>query len=107
MLHRSDLVMVRLRIRFDCCFVAECVGWRGCLVVFWMFMVNKAASFLHAIDWKFATEQFVLKLPDKVFVHCSERNMAKLTLDGVDVMGERLAEEVLDVIKRKPDLRKM
>lgn len=24
----------------------------------------------------------------------SERNMAKLTLDGVDVMGERLAEEV-------------
>lgn len=24
----------------------------------------------------------------------SERNIAKLTLDGVDVMGERLAEEV-------------
>lgn len=24
----------------------------------------------------------------------SERNMNKLTLDGVDVMGERLAEEV-------------
>lgn len=24
----------------------------------------------------------------------SERNVAKLTLDGVDVMGERLAEEV-------------
>ena len=24
----------------------------------------------------------------------SEKNMSKLTLDGVDVMGERLAEEV-------------
>ncbi|CAA2978456.1 lipase YOR059C [Olea europaea subsp. europaea] len=47
-----------------------------------------------ARDWKFAAEQFVSKLPDKVFVHCSERNIAKLTLDGVDVMGERLAEEV-------------
>ncbi|KAK4385177.1 ATP-dependent 6-phosphofructokinase, chloroplastic [Sesamum angolense] len=37
-------------------------------------------------DWKFGAEQFVQSLPDKVFVHCSERNAAKLTLDGVDVM---------------------
>ncbi|KAL3834680.1 hypothetical protein ACJIZ3_009416 [Penstemon smallii] len=58
-------------------------------------------------DWKFGAEQFVKRLPDKVFVHCSERNMATLTLDGVDVMGERLAEEVLEVIKRKPGLRKI
>lgn len=28
------------------------------------------------------------------FLAGSERNMAKLSLDGVDVMGERLAEEV-------------
>lgn len=60
-----------------------------------------------ASDWKFGAEQFVRNLPDKVFVHCSERNMAKLTLDGVDVMGERLAEEVLDVVKRKPGLKKI
>ncbi|KAL2227262.1 putative lipase YOR059C [Sesamum indicum] len=58
-------------------------------------------------DWKFGAEQFVKRLPDKVFVHCSERNAAKLTLDGVDLMGERLAEEVLEVIKRKPGLRKI
>ncbi|OWM75714.1 putative lipase ROG1 [Punica granatum] len=58
-------------------------------------------------DWKFAAEQFVKELPDKVFVHCSERNVAKLTLDGVDVMGERLAEEVLEVMKRKPNLHKI
>ncbi|XP_073316593.1 lipid droplet phospholipase 1-like isoform X2 [Primulina huaijiensis] len=37
----------------------------------------------------------------------SERNMAMLTLDGVDVMGERLAEEVLEVIERKPGLKKI
>ncbi|MBA0678472.1 hypothetical protein Goari_019815 [Gossypium aridum] len=33
--------------------------------------------------------------------------MAKLTLDGVDVMGERLANEVLDVIQEKPNLSKI
>ncbi|KAL4178603.1 hypothetical protein AMTRI_Chr13g83090 [Amborella trichopoda] len=58
-------------------------------------------------DWKFAAEQFVRTLPDKVFVHCSERNVYKLTLDGVDVMGERLAEEVEEVIRRKSDVRKI
>ncbi|KAJ6961047.1 hypothetical protein NC652_000051 [Populus alba x Populus x berolinensis] len=55
-------------------------------------------------DWKFGAEQFVRTLPDKVFVHCSEKNMFRLTLDGVDVMGERLAEEVLEVIQRKQNL---
>lgn len=60
-----------------------------------------------ASDWKFAAEQFVKMLPDKVFVHCSERNVSKLTLDGVDVMGERLAEEVLEVIKQKPNIHKI
>ncbi|KAF8412938.1 hypothetical protein HHK36_000910 [Tetracentron sinense] len=60
-----------------------------------------------ATDWKFAAEQFVRMLPDKVIVHCSERNVFKLTLDGVDVMGERLADEVVEVIKRKPDVRKI
>ncbi|XP_044467663.1 lipid droplet phospholipase 1-like [Mangifera indica] len=60
-----------------------------------------------ATDWKFGAEQFVKRLPDKVFVHCSERNMSKLTLDGVDVMGQRLAQEVLEVIQRKPNLCKI
>ncbi|XWS51565.1 hypothetical protein CRYUN_Cryun12cG0187600 [Craigia yunnanensis] len=58
-------------------------------------------------DWKFGAEQFAKRLPDKVFVHCSERNMSMLTLDGVDVMGERLAKEVLDIIQEKPNLRKI
>ncbi|MED6174006.1 hypothetical protein PIB30_064890 [Stylosanthes scabra] len=60
-----------------------------------------------ATDWKFAAEQFVQELPDNVFVHCSERNVSKLTLDGVDVMGERLAEEVCEVVRRKPNMRKI
>ncbi|KAL1200154.1 hypothetical protein V5N11_019656 [Cardamine amara subsp. amara] len=58
-------------------------------------------------DWKFGAEQFVKKLPDKVFVHCSEKNVSALTLDGVDVMGERLASEVLEIIQRKPNIRKI
>lgn len=60
-----------------------------------------------ATDWKFGAEQFVKRLPDKVFVHCSERNMYRLTLDGVDVMGQRLTQEVLEVIQRKPNLCKI
>ncbi|KAL9260019.1 Lipid droplet phospholipase 1-like protein [Drosera capensis] len=59
-----------------------------------------------ANDWKFAAEQFVRLLLDKVFVRCSENNAAK-TLDGVDVMGDRLVEEILEVIKRQPGLRKI
>ncbi|XP_039126699.1 lipid droplet phospholipase 1 isoform X2 [Dioscorea cayenensis subsp. rotundata] len=58
-------------------------------------------------DWKFGANQFVTELPDKVIVHCSERNMYKLTLDGVDVMGERLAEEVIEVINRRPEIKKI
>ncbi|KAG9452195.1 hypothetical protein H6P81_005099 [Aristolochia fimbriata] len=58
-------------------------------------------------DWSFAADKFVRTFPDKVIVHCSESNILKLTLDGVDVMGERLAEEVVEIIKRKPQLRKI
>ncbi|KAJ0970704.1 hypothetical protein J5N97_018663 [Dioscorea zingiberensis] len=58
-------------------------------------------------DWKFAADRFVRELPDKVIVHCSDRNMYKLTLDGVDIMGERLAEEVIEVINRRPEARKI
>uniref|UniRef100_A0A8I7BJB7 DUF676 domain-containing protein n=1 Tax=Hordeum vulgare subsp. vulgare TaxID=112509 RepID=A0A8I7BJB7_HORVV len=58
-------------------------------------------------DWQYAANEFVKQLPDDVIVHCSEKNMNTLTLDGVDVMGERLADEVLDVISRKPELSKI
>ncbi|CAL9752674.1 unnamed protein product [Musa acuminata subsp. burmannicoides] len=58
-------------------------------------------------DWEFGANQFVRMLPDKVIIHCSERNMYRLSLDGVDVMGERLAEEVAEVVKSRPELQKI
>ncbi|KAE8670222.1 putative Hydrolase [Hibiscus syriacus] len=46
-----------------------------------------------AQNWRFAAKQFLKKYPGDVIVHCSERNSSTLTFDGVDVMGDRLAEE--------------
>ncbi|KAG2699297.1 hypothetical protein I3843_07G185600 [Carya illinoinensis] len=60
-----------------------------------------------AADWRYAAEQFVKKLPDKVIVHRSECNSSKLTFDGVDLTGERLAEEVLAVVRRRPEVQKI
>ncbi|XP_057852539.1 putative lipase ROG1 [Cryptomeria japonica] len=60
-----------------------------------------------ADNWRYAASQFVKKLPDKVFVHCSERNASTLTFDGVDRMGVRLAEEVKSIIENKPGLKKI
>ncbi|XP_075514559.1 putative lipase YDR444W [Primulina tabacum] len=58
-------------------------------------------------DWKYAAEQFVMQFPHKVIVHRSECNSSTLTFDGVDRMGERLAEEVIDVIRRWHGVRKI
>uniref|UniRef100_A0ACD5ZFW4 Uncharacterized protein n=1 Tax=Avena sativa TaxID=4498 RepID=A0ACD5ZFW4_AVESA len=58
-------------------------------------------------DWKFGAEQFVKRLPGKVYVHRSECNHSTLTYDGVDLMGERLAEEVRQVVQRRGNLRKI
>ncbi|XP_015877480.1 putative lipase ROG1 isoform X2 [Ziziphus jujuba] len=58
-------------------------------------------------DWRYAAEQFVEKLPDKVFVHRSACNYARFTFDGVDLMGQRLANEVLAVVRKRPELKKI
>ncbi|KAH7854782.1 hypothetical protein Vadar_017745 [Vaccinium darrowii] len=60
-----------------------------------------------AADWRYAAQQFVKRLPDKVIVHRSECNSSKLTFDGVDQMGERLAGEVMEVVKRWPEVHKI
>ncbi|KAI6689157.1 hypothetical protein NL676_025985 [Syzygium grande] len=60
-----------------------------------------------AQDWRFAEKQFVKKYPEKVHVHRSQSNPCRLTFDGVDVMGERLAEEVKSVIKRNSTFQKI
>ncbi|GFZ10114.1 alpha/beta-Hydrolases superfamily protein [Actinidia rufa] len=60
-----------------------------------------------ARNWRFAAKQFLKKYPQDVIVHCSECNSSMLTFDGVDVMGNRLADEVIAVIKRYPCLQKI
>ncbi|KAK7282945.1 hypothetical protein RIF29_12085 [Crotalaria pallida] len=60
-----------------------------------------------AKDWKFAAKQILKRYPHDTIVHCSESNSAKLTFDGVDVMGDRLAEEVTSVVKRHPSVQKI
>ncbi|KAH1124909.1 hypothetical protein GYH30_014515 [Glycine max] len=60
-----------------------------------------------AQNWKFAAKQFLKRYPKDTIVHCSERNSSMLTFDGVDVMGDRLAEEVISVIKRHPSVQKI
>ncbi|VAI47657.1 unnamed protein product [Triticum turgidum subsp. durum] len=58
-------------------------------------------------DWKYGAEQFHKLLEDRVIVHCSNSNMHKLTLDGIDVMGERLAQEVIEEINKRPQITKI
>ncbi|GMI91057.1 hypothetical protein like AT1G10040 [Hibiscus trionum] len=60
-----------------------------------------------AQNWRFAAKQFLKKYPKDVIVHCSEHNSSMLTFDGVDVMGDRLAEEVKSVIGRHPSVQKI
>lgn len=60
-----------------------------------------------AEDWRFAAEQFIKKLPGKVIVHRSECNSSRLTFDGVDLMGERLADEVLSVVNEIRGIQKI
>ncbi|WJZ98885.1 hypothetical protein VitviT2T_017378 [Vitis vinifera] len=86
---------------FDAVVAAEAKVFPEHLVI----MVNGIVG--SAADWKYAAEQFVKKLPDKVIVHRSECNYSTLTFNGVDLMGERLADEVLAVVKRWPEVRKI
>ncbi|CAA6657652.1 unnamed protein product [Spirodela intermedia] len=60
-----------------------------------------------AQNWRFAEKQFLKRLPQDVTVHRSRCNGNLLTLDGVDVMGTRLAEEVLSIVKQGPKLQKI
>ncbi|KAK9740496.1 hypothetical protein RND81_03G039900 [Saponaria officinalis] len=60
-----------------------------------------------AEDWRYAAKQFLKAYPHDVIVHCSERNTSTSTFDGIDVMGERLADEVISVIQRYTHLSKI
>ncbi|XP_042063395.1 putative lipase ROG1 isoform X2 [Salvia splendens] len=60
-----------------------------------------------AQNWRYAAKQFVKAYPDDVLVHCSQSNTSMLTFDGVDVMGKRLADEVVSVVGHHPNLQKI
>ncbi|KAL4604445.1 hypothetical protein ACB092_10G194700 [Castanea dentata] len=60
-----------------------------------------------AQDWRYAAKQFLKKYTEDVIAHCSECNTSKSTFDGVDNMGDRLAEEVISVIKCHPGVQKI
>ncbi|KAL7085368.1 hypothetical protein ACP275_14G278100 [Erythranthe tilingii] len=60
-----------------------------------------------AQNWRYVAKQFVKAYPNDVIVHCSESNSSMLTFDGVDVMGKRLADEVICVVDSHPNLRKI
>lgn len=60
-----------------------------------------------AADWRYGAEQFVSRRRDKVLVHCSESNHSKLTFDGVDTMGERLADEVWSIVRNNSKVKKI
>ncbi|KAK3146223.1 hypothetical protein QOZ80_3BG0263220 [Eleusine coracana subsp. coracana] len=60
-----------------------------------------------AENWRFAAKHFIKKHPEDVVVHCSGCNSSTRTFDGVDVMGKRLAEEVVSVVECRPELRKI
>ncbi|CAO2202041.1 unnamed protein product [Urochloa humidicola] len=81
--------------------VAQGRGYPEHLVI----MVNGLVG--SAEDWKFAAEQFVMRMPDKVIVHRSQCNSATQTFDGVDLMGERLANEVLSVVEQRSGVKKI
>ncbi|OEL31614.1 Protein ecdysoneless-like protein [Dichanthelium oligosanthes] len=81
--------------------VAQGGGFPEHLVI----MVNGLVG--SADDWKFAAEQFVTRMPDKVIVHRSQSNSATQTFDGVDFMGERLANEVLSVVEQRNGVKKI
>ncbi|KAI8550150.1 hypothetical protein RHMOL_Rhmol06G0082300 [Rhododendron molle] len=60
-----------------------------------------------AQDWRYASKQLIKRYPQDVIVHCSESNYSTLTFHGVDVTGNRLADEVIAVIERYPYVKKL
>lgn len=60
-----------------------------------------------ADNWGYAAKHFIKKHPEDVVVHCSGCNSATRTFDGIDVMGRRLAEEVISVVECRPELKKI
>uniref|UniRef100_A0A0D9WM23 DUF676 domain-containing protein n=1 Tax=Leersia perrieri TaxID=77586 RepID=A0A0D9WM23_9ORYZ len=58
-------------------------------------------------DWTYGEAVLKRRLGDDFFIYASSSNIYTKTFDGIDVAGRRLANEVLDVIRKTDGLRKI
>ncbi|KAJ1258083.1 hypothetical protein BS78_10G046600 [Paspalum vaginatum] len=58
-------------------------------------------------DWTYGEAVLKRRLGGKFFIYASSANIYTKTFDGIDMAGRRLADEVLDVVKKMSGLRKI
>ncbi|XP_004964814.1 putative lipase YDL109C isoform X1 [Setaria italica] len=58
-------------------------------------------------DWTYGEAVLKRRLGDNFFIYASSSNTYTKTFDGIDIAGRRLADEVLDVVKKMSSLRKI
>ncbi|CAL5036853.1 unnamed protein product [Urochloa decumbens] len=58
-------------------------------------------------DWTYGEAVLKRRLGDNFFIYASSSNIYTKTFDGIDIAGTRLANEVLDVVKKMSSLRKI
>ncbi|XP_039842478.1 putative lipase YDR444W isoform X2 [Panicum virgatum] len=58
-------------------------------------------------DWTYGEAVLKRRLGDNFFIYASSSNVYTKTFDGIDIAGRRLADEVLDVVKKMSSLRKI
>ncbi|PUZ62142.1 hypothetical protein GQ55_4G334000 [Panicum hallii var. hallii] len=58
-------------------------------------------------DWTYGEAVLKRRLGDNFFIYASSSNIYTKTFDGIDIAGRRLADEVLDVVKKMSSLRKI
>ncbi|GJN00888.1 hypothetical protein PR202_ga18111 [Eleusine coracana subsp. coracana] len=70
-------------------------------------------SFLHSTlafspsDWTYGEAVLKRRLGDNFYIYASSSNIYTRTFDGIDIAGRRLADEVLDVVRKMASLRKI
>ncbi|OEL23432.1 hypothetical protein BAE44_0015550 [Dichanthelium oligosanthes] len=58
-------------------------------------------------DWTYGEAVLKRRLGDNFFIYASSSNIYTKTFDGIDIAGRRLADEVLDVVKKMSSFRKI
>lgn len=58
-------------------------------------------------DWKYVEAELKRRLGNRFFIYASAANSYTQTLHGIDVAGRRLAEEVQQVIRKTPSLKRI